>query len=716
MSINPSPLSAPDLENTGKALGQAAAQQAAQEAVRKALPEDLARKAGQVQQAAALTGAARQALSKPADAPLPGIHAVPFEDLDTSTATAVAMNNNDANPKAGAAANAGNNSTPGLVGARIYIGETAIRQIISLQITQRHGAHHELKLRFFQDQAQSEGTLTFDGAEKLLGQVAEIELYDRNNPSAGKLQHIFVIADVQFEQDSLNEGILNVTGYAPTWILDGEPHFETFYKKDLATISKSVCKSLEQVKAQLKADPTITEQLPFVCRYNESVWNFMKRLSTETGQWLYFNGTELVFGKPESTQGPKLIYGQNCYHISMSLHARPLQQGLFDYEPSGHKPISSEANTYNGNAGAFNSIAFNKSKELFGSTPSVAAPSFLPAQDDTLKTIAKSRGAQKAADMYFVKGESNLYELRTGMIVDVAFQRKGQSASHAPVRIINIQHNLDASSLYTNTFEAIPAASEMPPALAYNKPVTYPVLAEVIDNNDSKGRIRVKFMGWQQQGMAETDYMRVLTPDAGGGGDKVASNRGLVTVPEVGDQVYVDFEHGNPDRPFVTGSVFHGKVGIGGGGSNNTKSLTSKSGHTVTLNDGAGITVKDRDDNVIELDGAGNARMETKESITISCGESSIFMDKTGKIQIKGKEIVTLGMNIGVSAQTSIGIGVGPEDATPTSGIAVEANTLDIGTKTLSMSGESEANLGAKTVNIGGGSETNISSGKVKLN
>ena len=714
MSTNPTHTPVNDLENTGKALGGQAAQLAAQKILDKTAGKETGKIAGQVQEAAALAGAVQQTWNRPAAAPLPGISPVPFEDLDTSTATAVAMS--AGNQPETATQNTSEAQLPVKIGSRIYIGETPIEQIISLRIDQVHGAHHELKLRFFQDQAQPEGALTFDGAEKLLGQVAEIELFNKNNPSAGRLQHIFVIADVQFEQDALNEGILSVTGYAPTWILDGEPHFETFYKKDLTTISKSVCKSLEQVKAQLKADPTITEQLPFVCRYNESVWNFLKRLSTETGQWLYFNGTELVFGKPESITGPKLVYGKNCYHISMSMHAKPLQQGLFDYEHAEHKPISSEANTYNGNAGAFNSMAFNKSKELFGSTPSFGTPSFLPAQGDTLKTIAKSRGAQKAADMYLVKGESTLHELRTGMIVDVAFRRKTQSATHAPIRIMNVTHNLDASGLYINTFEAIPAASEMPPALAYNKPVTYPMLAEVIDNNDSKGRIRARFMGWQQQGMPETDFMRVLTPDAGGGGDKVAANRGLVTVPEIGDQVYVDFEHGNPDRPFVTGSVFHGRVGTGGGGSNNTKSLTSKSGHTVTLDDGAGITVRDKGDNIIVLDGAGNAHMETKETITITCGESSISMDKTGKIQIKGKEIVTLGMNIGVSAQTSIGIGVGPEDGTPTSGIAVEATTLDIGTKTLSMSGESEANLGAKTVNIGGGSETNISSGKVKLN
>ncbi len=215
-----------DLENIGKAAGEQAARQAAQEALAKISNDDLTGKAAQAQQAA---GMAQQAWSKPTASPLPGITPIPFEDLDTSTATAVAMG--ASHPNTTAAQENGGGGKPTLIGSRIYIGETAIEQIISLQITQVHGTHHELKLRFFQDQAQSEGALTFDGAEKLLGQVAEIELFDRNNSSSGKLQHIFVIADVQFEQDALNEGILSVTGYAPTWILDGSRISKHFTRK-----------------------------------------------------------------------------------------------------------------------------------------------------------------------------------------------------------------------------------------------------------------------------------------------------------------------------------------------------------------------------------------------------------------------------------------------------------------------------------------------------
>ncbi len=163
--------------------------------------------------------------------------------------------------------------------------------------------------------------------------------------------------------------------------------------------------------------------------------------------------------------------------------------------------------------------------------------------------------------------------------------------------------------------------------------------------------------------------------------------------------------------------MFHGGVGGGGGAGNNIKSLSSKSGHTMSLDDGGGITVRDKDQNSVFLDGAGNITIDSKISITLNCGSSSIYMDKDGNIQIKGKEIFVQGINIGVGGTSSIGVGVGPENGDPTSGIGIKSDTLDVGTKTLSMRGETEANLssGGK-INIGGGSETNIVSGTVKLN
>ncbi|RYZ40159.1 MAG: hypothetical protein EOP49_29750, partial [Sphingobacteriales bacterium] len=384
MSVKPNQPAMPD----GKQLAAAAAGQVAQQSVATVVDKTLEDgklkdTVAKAQQAASLYQGGQQALGQAnaiSNTFNNKVTSAPFEDLDTPDATAAASSQSD-NPAAAAMGDI----LAAKIAAKVFIGELAITEILSLRITQELGSHNQLSLRFFQDQAQTQGAFTFDGAEKLLGQVAEIELYNKTDPSSSPLRNLFVIADVQFQQDALNEGIIELIGYAPTWILDGQPHFETFYKKDLGSIAQSVCKSLSQVKASLKSDPTLTQMLPFVCRYNESVWNFLKRLSAETGQWLYFNGTELVFGKPESKQGPKVIYGHNCYHIQMSLQAKALQQGLFDYEANNNKPIRSEANQYNGNAGAYNQIAFNKSKELFASTPAVGIPSFLPAADDTLK-------------------------------------------------------------------------------------------------------------------------------------------------------------------------------------------------------------------------------------------------------------------------------------------------------------------------------------------
>ena len=76
----------------------------------------------------------------------------------------------------------------------------------------------------------------------------------------------------------------------------------------------------------------------------------------------------------------------------------------------------------------------------------------------------------------------------------------------------------------------------------------------------------------------------------------------------------VGFQHQLPDRPFVMGSMFHGKVGGGGGSGNNVKSLSSKSGNIICLNDGAGIEIKDKAGNFLTLSGAGDVTTQVSNN------------------------------------------------------------------------------------------------------
>ena len=115
--------------------------------------------------------------------------------------------------------------------------------------------------------------------------------------------------------------------------------------------------------------------------------------------------------------------------------------------------------------------------------------------------------------------------------------------------------------------------------------------ATVLSNTDpeNKGRVQVQLQ-WQKGLGKSTNWIRVQTPDAGSS-RKVKSNRGFVCIPEEGDSVMVGFDYGDPNRPYVMGSVFSELTGAGGGEGNKGKSITSRSGCAMKLDDANGSVI-----------------------------------------------------------------------------------------------------------------------------
>ena len=159
-----------------------------------------------------------------------------------------------------------------------------------------------------------------------------------------------------------------------------------------------------------------------------------------------------------------------------------------------------------------------------------------------------------------------------------------------------------------------------------------------------------------------------MTPDGGGSKD-VKSNRGFVFIPEVGDQVLLGFRHGDPARPYVMGSLFNGVTGSGGFAANHKKSLTTRSGSTVTFDDTAHtILLQTTRANKIFID-------ELNGTITISSAEEVNV--KTKNINIDASEDMkinvgrNLDLNVGEDANISIGgdknVSIGGEKTTSVS-------------------------------------------------
>jgi uncharacterized protein involved in type VI secretion and phage assembly len=173
-----------------------------------------------------------------------------------------------------------------------------------------------------------------------------------------------------------------------------------------------------------------------------------------------------------------------------------------------------------------------------------------------------------------------------------------------------------------------------------------------IKDPDGYGRVKVKFP-WLG-GEIVSAWARVATPMAG-------NNMGWVIYPEVDDEVLIDFVNGNVHEPIVLGSLFNGKDKPpydNADGKNNIRTLVSRSGHVIEIDDTSGsekITLKDKSGGlIIVMDTAGK-----KISIT-SSGDIAIKADKN--FQVDAKEIaMKSGSNTKLEAGSAFEASAGSE-------------------------------------------------------
>ncbi len=117
----------------------------------------------------------------------------------------------------------------------------------------------------------------------------------------------------------------------------------------------------------------------------------------------------------------------------------------------------------------------------------------------------------------------------------------------------------DSEAEYSCTFTAMPMSGTFrPPRLAVKPRVHGPQTAvvsnrtqgEEIEPVDKHGRVTVQFE-WEREGKLSCP-VRVSQTWAGAGW-------GAMMIPRHGQEVIVEFEEGNPDRPLITGRVYNGK-------------------------------------------------------------------------------------------------------------------------------------------------------------
>jgi uncharacterized protein involved in type VI secretion and phage assembly len=187
-------------------------------------------------------------------------------------------------------------------------------------------------------------------------------------------------------------------------------------------------------------------------------------------------------------------------------------------------------------------------------------------------------------------------------------------------------------------------------------------------------------------------------------------------VPEKNDKVLVSFFEGNPEFPFIMGSMFHGKngKGIGGGAGNHTKSMRDKSGSEVVLNDKDGSVklFSKSGDSTVFLDGKGNVSITTPKTVTINALDINLNAGNSINLKAKPQEEgggegtidITAEKTIVVTAETDI------INITADKTLSLESKNEDV-----TLKGSTEISLNATDISITGtgsfqasSSDTNI--------
>lgn len=317
-----------------------------------------------------------------------------------------------------------------------------------------------------------------------------------------------------------------------------------------------------------------------------------------------------------------------------------------------------------------------------------------------------------------------------------------------------------SSFSYSNNFSCIPFDVPYRPRRITPKPVIQGVQTAIVVGPageeiypDKYGRVKVQFH-WDREGKKNENsscWVRVSQVWAGAGW-------GAMFIPRIGHEVIVDFLEGDPDRPIITGRVYHGTnnppYGLpgektkstiksnsspGGGGSNELRFEDKKGSEEIYLHGQKDWTIgieNDKNQTVghDETLSVGNNRtkkvgVDQKETIgankSIEVGANhteviganmsiTVGSNKTETVSINTAETIGVAKELTIGAAYQVSVGAAMNETIGA------AKAEEIGaTKMVNVGGNSSEDVGAnKSVTAGGnisegaGKDVSIQSGK----
>jgi len=537
-----------------------------------------------------------------------------------------------------------------------------VPDFLEISITQKMHCLQEFQVYCRMDTFEEPDDFIINKAKKFIGSTIIIEI-NTFSPSGDKnVQGLFfkgLITSVKaVKSDLSNEDQVVLLGNSPEFLLDDHIGCRSFDNQTLKQIVEEVLRPYPRDVLNAKISPEYDEPIFYCVQYNETNLSFLRRLAVRYGEWMFYNGKELVFGKPSGNR-EMLILGEDLHTLDFSLNLKAPGFRYVSYEYMSVKRLESDTKRAIGKnqQNETGKFAFDQSAKKFSFTPiqdypylNVKPENYAQAQSRAIETDASGI----ALRMSGIEATGDNMKLVPGSIIEVKAHKTESTGTvdYGDYLVTSVLHKCDNLLNYENHFSGVPSEAKIP---YYTDPMAFPKSgpqnAVVKDNKDPEklGRVRVNFF-WQDPSQ-KSPWIRVAHPYA-------ANERGFYFIPEIDDEVLVDFEGGNAEKPFVSGSMYHGKNKPHKkwpDSKNNFKGILTKSNLRIEFDDEKKITTIDTPggNKVVISDDEKSILLSDQNRNTVELKPAGITLDSPKDIKITSKSKITIDAISGVDISSS---------------------------------------------------------------
>jgi Rhs element Vgr protein len=469
------------------------------------------------------------------------------------------------------------------------------------------------------------------------------------------------VTSIEAEYDTLGTRAV-VRGYDKSHRLAAGRRTATYQNTKYSDIAQQIAGG-----AGLQADVDTSDgTYEHVFQVNQSDLDFLYGLARQIGFDCRVDDETLMFKKPiESSGAPgegdfeslnpvQLVWGANLleFRARMSAVAQVAKVEVRGWDPAAKEAVIGTADAIATNAELTTSAAELAGK--FGGQTLVVVNHGVASQQ-AADQLAQARAEQIGSAGFEATAVAvGSPALKAGVAVSVS----GIDPALAGKWVISGSRHEFGAGAYRTSLEftgrqdrsILGLVSQGSAGMPERLPGVAIALVDDNDDPDDMGRVRLRFP-WMGED-AVSFWARVAMPGAG-------KDYGMVWIPQVGDEVLVAFEHGDPSHPFVIGALWNGTDtpplgdSLFDAGKVKRSGFVSRSGHKLVFFDDSG-------DSGIALISSNNkfriSLNETKSQIHVYF-DGKLLLEGTGDVEVKTQgnfKVDASGVEIKASGQTAI--------------------------------------------------------------